>query len=198
MAGSDSLDEPYAPKHGRRRFLIAATSVVSGAGVAAAAVPFLASWQPNAAARAAGAPVRLDLAKLERGGMLIVGWRGKPVYVLRRSAEQLAALNEHAERLADPDSLRSKQPDYIQQPWRSLNPEYLVVIGLCTHLGCTPKLRADVLSGSSGFFCPCHGSIFDVAGRVLRNMPAPANLSVPPHRYEQESVLVIGLDTVAA
>ena len=203
MADGDAGEFPeplpgYPPNHARRRFLTVATSIIAGAGAGAAAVPFLSSWQPNAAARAAGAPVRMDVSRLERGGMAIIGWRGKPVYVLRRSAEQLAALGEQRERLADPDSLRSEQPAYVQPAWRSLNPEYFIVVGLCTHLGCTPKLRDDLMAGNGGFFCPCHGSMFDLAGRVLQGMPAPKNLAVPPHRYESETVLIIGVDSEAS
>ena len=198
MADGDAPVQGHSPNRARRRFLTAATSAVAGVGVGAAAVPFLASWQPNAAARAAGAPVRLDIGRLEPGGMVIVGWRGRPVYVLRRSAGQIAALQRGHEGLADPGSLHSAQPDYVQPALRSVNPEYFVVVGLCTHLGCTPKLRADLMAGVGGFFCPCHGSTFDLAGRVLLNMPAPKNLAVPPHRYESETVLVVGLDAAAS
>ena len=186
----------------RRRFLIASTSALGVAGVAGAAVPFLASWQPSASARAAGAPVRFDVDRLAPEQLRIAAWRGKPVYMLRRSAAQLATLDGRDERLADPQSLRPHQPDYIRATGsaRSLRPELLVLVGLCTHLGCAVKYRPDRAPEDlgddwvGGFFCPCHGSRFDLSGRVFNGVPAaPNNLPVPPHRYEADGSLLIGL-----
>ena len=190
---------------GRRRFLTAATSAVSVAGVVAVAVPFVGSWNPSARAKAAGAPVKADVSKLEPGQMIVVEWRGQPVYVMHRTAEQLADLPRLDDELKDPESLVSKQPAYITTEARSIKPEILVLVGLCTHLGCAPKFRPDVgaadLGGDDwlgGFFCPCHGSKFDLAGRVYSGVPASTNLVVPPHSYEGEYVLVIGVDQEAA
>jgi len=190
---------------GRRRFLTAATSAVGVAGVVGIAVPFVGSWNPSAKAKAAGAPVKADIGKLEPGQMIVVEWRGKPVYVMLRTStqvEDLAALNDQ---LKDPDSTVSEQPDYITGDARALRPELLVVVGLCTHLGCAPKFRPEVgaadLGGDAwlgGFFCPCHGSKFDLAGRVYSGVPASANLVVPPYSFEGDNVLVIGVDTEAA
>jgi len=190
---------------GRRRFLTAATSAVGVAGVVGIAVPFVGSWNPSAKAKAAGAPVKADIGKLEPGQMIVVEWRGKPVYVMLRTSSQvedLAALNDQ---LKDPDSTASEQPDYVTGDARALRPELLVVVGLCTHLGCAPKFRPEVgaadLGGEAwlgGFFCPCHGSKFDLAGRVYSGVPASANLVVPPYSFEGDNVLVIGVDTEAA
>jgi len=190
---------------GRRRFLTAATSAVSVAGVVGVAVPFVGSWNPSAKAKAAGAPVKADIGKLEPGQMVVVEWRGKPVYVVNRTEAQLAALPGLDGELKDPDSLVSVQPDYIKGIDRALRPELLVVEGLCTHLGCAPKFRPEVgaadLGGDAwkgGFFCPCHGSKFDLSGRVYSGVPASANLVVPPYSFEGENVLVIGVDSEAA
>jgi ubiquinol-cytochrome c reductase iron-sulfur subunit len=190
---------------GRRRFLTAATSVVGVAGAVGIAVPFVGSWNPSAKAKAAGAPVKADISKLEPGQMVVVEWRGKPVYVVHRTESQLASLDLLTGELKDPESLVSSQPDYIEGAARALRPEMLVVEGLCTHLGCAPKFRPEVgaadLGGDAwlgGFFCPCHGSKFDLSGRVYAGVPASTNLVVPPYSYETESVLVIGVDTEAA
>ena len=190
---------------GRRRFLTAATSVVGVAGAVGIAVPFVGSWNPSAKAKAAGAPVKADISKLEPGQMVVVEWRGKPVYVVHRTESQLASLDLLTGELKDPESLISSQPDYIEGTARALRPEMLVVEGLCTHLGCAPKFRPEVgavdLGGDAwlgGFFCPCHGSKFDLSGRVYAGVPASTNLVVPPYSYETESVLVIGVDTEAA
>ncbi len=186
----------------RRRFLIASTSALGVAGVGAAAIPFLASWQPSARARAAGAPAHFDVDQLRAEQITIVEWRGKPIYVLRRSEAQLATLNELEPQLADPQSVRPHQPDYIRVTGvvRALRPEFLILIGLCTHLGCAVKYRPDRAPedlGSDwvgGFFCPCHGSRFDLSGRVFSGVPAaPNNLVVPPYRYEPDGRLIIGL-----
>ena len=192
---------------GRRQFLTAATSVVGAAGVVGVMVPFVASWNPSAKARAAGAPVKADISKLEPGQMIVVEWRGKPVYVVRRTQETLDALSSDAlvGMLRDPESAQSAQPAYAAGSERSIKPEFLVLVGLCTHLGCAPKFRPDVgaadLGGDEwlgGFFCPCHGSKFDLAGRVFKGVPAPLNLEVPPYRFESDKVLVIGVDQETA
>jgi ubiquinol-cytochrome c reductase iron-sulfur subunit len=189
----------------RRRFLTAATSAVGIAGAVGIAVPFVGSWNPSAKAKAAGAPVKADISKLEVGQMVVVEWRGKPVYVVHRSESQIADLESLNDRLKDPDSAISKQPDYIRGIARSLRPEILVIEGLCTHLGCAPKFRPEVgaadLGGDKwrgGFFCPCHGSKFDLSGRVYAGVPASANLVVPPYSFEGDNILVIGVDSEAA
>jgi ubiquinol-cytochrome c reductase iron-sulfur subunit len=190
---------------GRRRFLTVATSAVGVAGAVGVAVPFLGSWNPSAKAKAAGAPVKADIGKLEPGQMVVVEWRGKPVYVLHRTEEQVADLESLNDQLKDPDSQISVQPGYVQGVERSIRPEILVVEGLCTHLGCAPKFRPEVgaadLGGDDwlgGFFCPCHGSKFDLAGRVYSGVPASQNLVVPPYSFEGDNVLVIGVDAEAA
>lgn len=191
---------------GRRRFLTAATSAVGVAGAVGIAVPFVGSWNPSAKAKAAGAPVKADISKLEPGQMIVVEWRGQPVYVLNRTASQLQGLPSLNPELKDPDSLISDQPTYITGVDRALRPELLVIVGLCTHLGCAPKFRPEVgatefqTDGSwiGGFFCPCHGSKFDLSGRVYAGVPASANLVVPPYSFEDENILVIGVDSEAA
>lgn len=190
----------------RRKFLTVATSAVGAAGAVGILTPFVGSWNPSAKAKAAGAPVKFDVSKLEPGQMSNVEWRGKPVYVVRRTPEQLAALESLNGQLKDPESaLPDSQPDYVSGIGRSLRPEFLVIEGLCTHLGCAPTFRPEVgaadLGGDKwqgGFFCPCHGSKFDLSGRVYAGVPAPKNLIVPPHSFEDENVLVIGIDTEAA
>ncbi|MDC1477385.1 ubiquinol-cytochrome c reductase iron-sulfur subunit, partial [Porticoccaceae bacterium] len=192
----------------RRNFLLGATSVVGGAGVVGAAIPFVSSWQPSAKAKAAGAPVKVNISKLEVGGRMVVEWRGKPVYIVRRNAESLAAINAiDTSILRDADSVSASQPDYVAGSARTLvgKEEYLILVGLCTHLGCAPIYRPDVgavdLGGDSwlgGFFCPCHGSKFDLSGRVFAGVPAPTNLEVPPHVYESDDVVVIGIDSEVA
>ena len=188
----------------RRRFLTAATSVVGVGGVAGVAVPFLGSWNPSEKAKAAGAPVRADIGGIEPGQMVVIEWRGKPVYVLRRTAEQVADLATLNGDLKDPLSEASAQPAYISGEARALNEELLVIVGLCTHLGCAPKFRPEVgaadMGGDEwlgGFFCPCHGSKFDLAGRVYKGVPASANLEIPPYSFEGDNVLVIGVDAEA-
>ncbi len=192
----------------RRKFLLGATSVVGGAGVVGAAVPFVASWQPSAKAKAAGAPVKVNISKLEPGARMVVEWRGKPVYIVRRTEESLAAINAlDTGILRDANSVEAKQPAYVDGSARTLSgkEEYLILVGLCTHLGCAPLYRPDVgaadLGGDAwlgGFFCPCHGSKFDLSGRVFAGVPAPKNLEIPPHSYESDSVVVIGIDTEVA
>jgi len=191
---------------GRRRFLVAATSAVGVAGAVAIAVPFLGSWNPSASAKAAGAPVKADISKIEPGAMIVVEWRGKPVYVVHRTEKQIELLDTVNEYLRDPQSeVASQQPEYVSGTTRSLRPELLVIEGLCTHLGCAPTFRPEVgaadLGGDrwvGGFFCPCHGSRFDLAGRVFSGVPAPTNLVVPPHSFEGDNILVVGVDTEAA
>jgi len=179
----------------RRRFLTAATSVVGGVGVVAAAVPFLSTWNPSARAQSAGAPVEADIGKLEAGQQIIVKWRGKPVWIVRRDEEALATLSKVAEKLRDPASDESIQPAYAKNEHRSIKPEYLIVVGICTHLGCSPTYRPEITADwFGGFFCPCHGSAFDFAGRVHQGVPAPTNLEIPPHRFLSESVVLIGED----
>ena len=190
---------------GRRRFLVAATSVVGVAGAVGIAVPFVGSWNPSAKAKAAGAPVKADISKLEAGQLVVVEWRGKPVYVVHRTESQLERLAEVSNKLKDPDSAISQQPAYIKGIDRSIRPEILVIEGLCTHLGCAPKFRPEVgaadLGGADwpgGFFCPCHGSKFDLSGRVFAGVPASTNLVVPPYSFEGDNLLVIGVDAEAA
>ena len=187
---------------GRRNFLIGATTVVGSAGVVGVAVPFVGSWNPSAKALAAGAPVKVDISKLSAGEILgpIPSWRDKPVFVIKRSDSMLEVLNTLNDRLADPESQREQQPSYAQNETRSIRPDVLVLVGLCTHLSCSPKFRPAIQpevydeEWIGGFFCPCHGSKFDLAGRVYTGVPAPSNLEVPPHFYESDSVIVIGED----
>lgn len=184
----------------RRRMLLTATSAVGAVGVGFAAVPFLASWNPSAKAKAAGAPAEADISKLEPGQLLRVKWRGKPVWVIRRTEKNLADLESLNDKLADPDSQVPQQPEYCKNKNRSIKPEYMVAVGICTHLGCSPTYRPDVAPADlgpewkGGFFCPCHGSTFDLAGRVYSGVPAPTNLVVPPHQYVSDSVILIGVD----
>jgi ubiquinol-cytochrome c reductase iron-sulfur subunit len=185
---------------GRRRFLTAATTVVGAVGTGFVLVPFISSMQPSAKARAAGAPVRADISKLEPGQMIRVKWRGKPVWLVRRTDKMLEVLPTLDPQLRDPESLESEQPDYAQNAYRSIKPEVLITVGICTHLGCSPTYRPDAgapdmgADWEGGFFCPCHGSKFDLAGRVYKSVPAPLNLVIPPHRYLSETELVIGDD----
>ena len=182
----------------RRYFLIGATSAVAGVGVVGAAVPFLSYWSPSAKARAMGAPVTIDFSKLAPGEMLspIQAWRGKPIFIVYRDAATIASLQEQPHDLADPDSENNEQqPEYAKNPTRSTRPEIGVFVGICTHLGCSPKYVETANFESTqqgGFFCPCHGSKFDFAGRVGRGYPAPDNLPVPPHRFVSDTVVVIG------
>ena len=187
----------------RRHFLTVATSVTGAVGAAFVAVPFLASWKPSARAQALGAPVEVDISKLETGAMVRVEWRGKPVWILRRSQDMLERLPKVQDRLADAGSTKSIQPSYAQNDTRSVKPEILVVVGTCTHLGCAPIERFDVSPDDlgpdwvGGFYCPCHGSKFDLAGRVYAGVPAPTNLTVPPHRFVGDSLIIVGEDTGA-
>ena len=185
---------------GRRRFLIAATSAVGGVGAIGAAVPFVASWNPSAKAKAAGAPVKVNISKLEPGQQMTVEWRGKPVWIVRRTSEMLAELDKNVAELQDPESEKPQQPDYAKNTYRSIKDEYLVLVGICTHLGCSPQYQPEVLPSLDfgGFFCPCHGSKFDLAGRVVKGVPAPSNMEVPPHKYLDDNNLIVGVDEESA
>ncbi|WP_461518243.1 ubiquinol-cytochrome c reductase iron-sulfur subunit [Porticoccus sp.] len=186
----------------RRRFLIGATSFVAGAGVVGVATPFVQSWNPSAKAKAVGAPVQVDISKIDPGAMITVAWQGKPVWVVRRTAENLKnlALEEHSGELRDPDSDVNQQPDYARNAVRSIRDDIFVAVGICTHLGCVPNYepdgRAEVKHAL--FFCPCHGSKFDLAGRVFKGVPAPTNLIIPPHQYLGNNVLEIGSDATTS
>lgn len=188
----------------RRRQLLAATVGVGGIGVVATSVPFVASMSPSEAAKAAGAPVEVDLNQVAPGSLLTVEWRGRPVWVMHRTARILGLLGRHNDQLADPRSEEPQQPDYARNATRSIKPQYLIVIGICTHLGCIPVLRPDTAPADlgpdwpGGFYCPCHGSKFDFAGRVFKNVPAPFNLEVPPHAYLSDTRLMIGEDATRA
>ncbi|MHB0774355.1 ubiquinol-cytochrome c reductase iron-sulfur subunit [Halomonas sp. WWR20] len=190
---------------GRRRFLVGATTVVGAVGAVGAAVPFVASWQPSARALAAGAPVRADISKLDDGQQVTVEWRGRPIWVLKRSPEMIEQTQSiDPDQLRDPDSEAAQQPAYAGGPLRSIKPEVGVFIGICTHLGCVPTYRPEPgaadLGGDwpGGYFCPCHGSRYDLAGRVFTGVPAPLNLEVPPHRYDSDNIIVVGEDEEAA
>lgn len=184
----------------RRKFLIAATAGTGAVGAVLTAVPFVASWNPSESARAAGLPTEVDLSKIEPGQMATFFWRKKQIYVVKRTPEMLASLGNHNDELKDPESKESEQPDYAKNPKRSVRDDVLVLIGVCTHLGCLPKSRftpndASVMPNwPGGFFCPCHGSKFDLAGRVIKGSPASVNLRIPPYSFPSENKLVIGVD----
>jgi len=184
---------------GRRKFLTTTTAVVGGIGMAATAVPFLKSWSPSAKAKAAGAPVEVDISKIELGQLIRVEWRGKPVWLVRRSDETVKSLQDTDDRLRDPSSEEAQQPSYATNATRSIKPQFLIAVGICTHLGCSPTYLPDSFSEQvegvpSGFFCPCHGSKFDMAGRVYENVPAPLNLVIPPHYYVNDNTVMIGVE----
>jgi ubiquinol-cytochrome c reductase iron-sulfur subunit len=185
---------------GKRRFLIGATGVVGGVGAVAAAVPFVMSFFPSERAKAAGAPVEIDISKLEPGQKIDVEWRGKVCWIVQRTPDMLASLPKLTERLADPASRQEQQPAYARNEHRSIKPGVWIAVGICTHLGCSPTFRKDVAPADlgpdwlGGFFCPCHQSKFDLAGRVYKSMPAPTNLVVPPHKYLSDSKVLIGDD----
>ena len=184
----------------KRKFLIAATSAVGGVAVAGVAVPLVMSMMPSARAKAAGAPVEVDISKIEPGMLLTVEWRGKPVWIVNRTQDMLGMLAKHDDQLADPKSEMPQQPDYCKNTNRSIKPEFLVAVGICTHLGCSPTYRKEVGAADlgadwpGGFFCPCHGSRFDLAARVFKGVPAPTNLVIPPHQYLSDAKLLIGVD----
>lgn len=191
--GAEDINVP------RRRFLVAATAALGAVGSVAAAVPFIASMSPSARARAAGAPVDVDISKIEPGQMLRVAWRGKPVWVVLRTPEMLADLPKNDPKLRDPKSLESIQPPYCKNESRAIKPEYLVVVGICTHLGCSPTYRPELAPPDlgpdwrGGWLCPCHGSRYDLAARVYKDVPAPLNMVIPPHHYEGKARIVIGV-----
>jgi ubiquinol-cytochrome c reductase iron-sulfur subunit len=195
----DQVDEK------KRRFLIVATSAAGTVAAAGVAVPFLGSWFPSARALAAGAPVEVDVSKIEAGQQITVEWRGKPVWILRRTPEMLAQLEKNDALLADPKSASAKQPEYVKGPARSIKPEVFVAVGVCTHLGCSPTLKKEVGAASDmgadwpgGYYCPCHNSRFDLSARVFKGSPAPTNLEVPPHRYVSDARIVVGEDQKGA
>lgn len=189
----------------RRRVLTAMTSVVGAAGAVGVAVPFVGSWNPSARAKAAGAPVEFNVSKVEPGQMVTVEWRGKPVYVVRRTAETMAGLKTIEPKLLDASSEGSDQPEYASGEYRAIKDEIAVLLGLCTHLGCAPSYQPKVgsldiggdIEWQGGFLCKCHGSMFDLAGRVFKGVPAPKNLEVPPHKYLSDTVILIGVDQEA-
>ena len=184
----------------RRRFLVSATSAVGGIGAIAAVVPFVISMTPSERAKAAGAPVEVDISKLEPGQKLDVEWRGKVVWIINRSQAMLDSLKTFDDKVADPTSANKQQPDYAKNEFRSreTRKEVLVMVGICTHLGCSPTFRPEVAPGSEGFYCPCHGSKFDYAGRVFKGVPAPINLEIPPFKYVANNTkVVIGDDSAA-
>lgn len=200
MSTDTTVDE------GKRRFLVNSTSVVGAVGAGFVCVPFIASWMPSERAKNAGAPVEADISRLEEGRMMTVEWQSKPVWIVRRSPKTLTDLETLADQLSDPNSeVIEQQPEYAQNAARSRKPEILVLVGICTHLGCSPTFRPDIgsadLGGASwlgGFFCPCHSSKFDLAGRVFQSVPAPTNLVVPPHYYVNDTTIIIGQSEVTA
>lgn len=200
MTDSDSVSNKNE-MNSRRRFLVAATSVAGGVAGVAIATPFMLSMMPSERAKAAGAPVEVDISKLEPGMLLMVEWRGRVVWVLKRTSEMLATLKKVEGELADPNSEKDQQPDYARNGTRSIKPEILVAEGICTHLGCSPVFRKEIAPEDlgpdwlGGFFCPCHGSKFDLAGRVYKSVPAPTNMVVPPHVYLSDNRLLIGSDS---
>jgi len=204
-AGSVAADHGPAGhepvNQGRRRFLTATTAVVGAVGAGFVAVPFIKSWNPSARAKLAGAPVTADISALQEGQRLVLEWRGQPIWIVRRSQAVLAALPTLDEQLRDPNSENlDQQPAYIKGETRSIKPEVSVLVGLCTHLGCSPEMKAEIKpepfdpNWKGGYFCPCHKSKFDMAGRVFQGVPAPTNLVVPPHYYENDTTIVVGVD----
>ena len=203
---NDGVLEPV--NMGRRRFLTATTAVVGAVGAGFAAVPFIKSWKPSAVAQLAGAPVTADLSGLQEGQRLVLEWRGQPIWIVKRSQAVLDALPTLDDRLVDPGSENAdQQPAYVltaNPGLRSIKPEISVLVGLCTHLGCAPEMAAEIRpepydpDWRGGYFCPCHKSRFDMAGRVFAGVPAPTNLVVPPHYYENDTTLVVGLDPPGA
>lgn len=188
----------------KRQFLTSALSVVGAVGAGYLAVPFLSQMQPSAKTMAAGAPVEVDLSKMEPGQLIRVAWRGKPVWILNRTPEVLQTLGTLDSKLADPMSNESIQPEYTKNALRAIKPEIFVAVGLCTHLGCSPTFRPEIAPSDlgndwkGGFFCPCHGSWFDLAGRVFRGVPAPTNLEIPPYRYVNDNLIIVGEDSEAS
>jgi ubiquinol-cytochrome c reductase iron-sulfur subunit len=190
--------------HGRRRFLTATTAVVGGAGALCAAIPFIKSWEPSARAMNAGAPVLADISKVEAGQRLAIEWRGQPVWIINRTKALLDTLPLANDGLKDPKSEVDQQPKFAQNAARSLKPEWFVVVGICTHLGCSPTFVPDIKpepfdpEWKGGFFCPCHKSRYDIAGRVFKGVPAPANLVVPPYKFIDDKHIMIGVNPEGA
>ena len=188
----------------RRKFLVGVTTTLGVVGAVGVATPFVSSWNPSAKAKAAGAPVKVDISKILPGEQIRAEWRGKPVFVLRRTPEMLEAIKATNDMVADPNSEQPQQPAYATNEARAINAEIAVLVGICTHLGCSPQFRPEVGAPDlgddwqGGYFCPCHGSKFDLAGRVYKAVPAPTNLLVPPHSYESDNVLIIGVDEETA
>jgi ubiquinol-cytochrome c reductase iron-sulfur subunit len=186
--------------NGRRRFLVVATSIAGAGAVSGMAIPFVASWFPSERAKAAGAPVEFDISKMEVGEQVVVEWRGKPVWVVKRSKDMLANLVKVESQLLDPQSDGSEQPEYCKNRTRSIKPEVLVAVGVCTHLGCSPTYRPELAPADlgsqwlGGFYCPCHGSKFDLSARVFKGVPAPTNIVIPPHKYLSDTHVLIGDD----
>jgi ubiquinol-cytochrome c reductase iron-sulfur subunit len=195
---SDDVDK------GRRRFLVATTSVVGAVGVGFAAVPFVQSWQPSAKAKAVGAPVEVNISRLKEGQLLKVAWRGQTIGVLHRTSEMVDGLHQIDDRLVDPESLDAEQPSYIQGEPRAIKPDFLVVNMHCTHLGCIPTLVPEVgpqpfdAEWTGGFYCPCHKSKFDLSGRVYKGVPAPTNLRIPPYSFATDNTIMIGVNPAGA
>ena len=194
--GNDGIES-----HGRRRFLTATTAVVGAVGAGFVAVPFIKSWNPSAKAKLAGAPVTADISALAEGARMVLEWRGQPIWIVKRTKQMLDVLPTLDVRLRDPKSTNlDQQPEYARNEFRSIKPEISVLVGLCTHLGCSPELVAEIKpepfdpNWKGGYFCPCHKSRFDMAGRVFDGVPAPINLLVPPHHYENDTTIVIGVD----
>lgn len=185
----------------KRKFLARLTTFLGGLGLLAAAFPFLAAWRPSERARALGGPVKVDISGLQPGEKMTVEWRGKPIWIIRRNQPMLQTLESDENQLRDPNSDYSLQPAFAKNRVRALNKEFLVLIGVCTHLGCSPTFRPQPgelgAKWLGGFFCPCHGSSFDLAGRVFKGVPAPTNLQVPPYRFANPNLLIIGEETVA-
>lgn len=200
----DRGDNPDGVDKKRRRLLTQGVGVIGAAGAAAMVIPLVSSMSPSARAKAAGAPVEIDISKLEPGQRVIVEWRGKPVWVLKRTPDLLDGLKAVEDNLRDVESDDSDQPDYAKNEFRSIKPEILVMVGICTHLGCSPSFRPEVAPADlgddwqGGFFCPCHGSKFDIAGRVYKGVPAPTNLEVPPHYFMTDNRILVGSDGGAA
>ena len=199
LHGGSPADQPV--NQGRRRFLTATTAVVGAVGAGFVAVPFIKSWNPSARAKLAGAPITADISALAEGQRMVLEWRGQPIWIVRRSQAILQALPTLVDQLRDPMSENlDQQPEYANNPTRSIKPEVSVLVGLCTHLGCSPEMKAEIkpepfdANWKGGYFCPCHKSKFDMAGRVFQGVPAPTNLVVPPHFYENDTTIVIGLD----
>ena len=197
--GNDGIES-----HGRRRFLTATTAVVGAVGAGFVAVPFIKSWNPSAKAKLAGAPITADISALAEGTRMVLEWRGQPIWIVKRTKQMLDVLPTLDVRLRDPKSTNlDQQPEYARNEFRSIKPEISVLVGLCTHLGCSPEMKAEIKpepfdpEWKGGYFCPCHKSRFDMAGRVFQGVPAPINLLVPPHHYENDNTIVIGVDPKA-